>query len=392
MIVALHYCRKDQHLASKLAEWLDELGPFPNHQFLIARERQCDPMVFVGHKNLPVFNEIVIADDTANSWPASANHAFKKIAKHVQYAMRARPFLLLEPDAVVLRASAFDEIEVEYLVALREKKYFLGDLIDHRKQLPGSVLHMSGCGVFPGNMTQYAGEVFYADDKTPWDIVAGPAIHSQAKQSELIFHVWNQNGQGLAPFKDWSDVEAKIFARRPKCALFHSDKTGTLLGLLRERKNLSGGGGSRPASYSTVTPASDSEVANEGSGNQGPVEEQIRREVLGRSETQSAEVLSSSSMAGCGSSAPPTQNSTSQPESSAFTAEFLRDIYEKLTKDTPNLWADRDGAIHEIKCLAGRLRQFQTAPMATHAVRSLLAEAGVIPKPVKRRKRKRGTA
>lgn len=378
-----------------LAEWLAEIGPFPKHDFLIFRDHRAANASFGGIDAKSV-KEVVITDDVANSWPASANHAFKKIAKHVQYAMRAQPFLYIEPDAVILRASAFDEIEAEYGEILKTGKHFLGDLIDHRSAGANFVVHMSGCGVYPGNMTQYAGEVFYADDKTPWDISAGPAIHSQAKQSELIFHVWNQKGQGLAPFTSWSDVEQKIFARRPKCAIFHSDKTGTLLQLLRERRKEGDVKCAAPVTTCTEEALPPSPALS----------------------TRSA------------SSAEP----TSQPESSAeinidcptMTLHPIPEcdkIWVKVDREGNSLgvfefdgkewvpvkwprrdnnyatictienvtepWTDKATSITEIQTLAARLRQFQTNVAYVRFVRSLLAEAGVIVLPKKKKRRKK---
>lgn len=372
MLICLHYCRKDQHLVLALADWLTELGPFPNHDFLIFKDHRVAP--FPCSLAAKSVKEIVITDDVTNSWPASANNAFKKIAKHVQYAMGAQPFFYIEPDAVILRASAFDEIEAEYRQALAEKKYFLGDLIDHRKQLPGSVLHMSGVGCYPGNMTQYAGEVFYADDKTPWDIAAGPAIHAQAKQSELLLHVWNQNGQGLAPFKNWQDVEQKIFARRPKCAIFHSDKTGSLLALLRERKNFSGGfpvpvsaeGRSEEGGLARLEPTLNESHPTPPAENNFPL---LGKHISTRLRDEGESVI---------------VEPTSQPERSADEEWLCEECCDGPRKCTcschkpPKPWTDKSESITEIQSLAARLRQFQTDMSKTRMVREFLHDAGVI--------------
>lgn len=235
MLIALHYCRKDHQQAARLAAWLDELGPFPGHHFLIASDKNADPDVFLGRKNL-VCTHIVIRDDTTDKWPESANHAFKRIGKHIQHSIGAQAFFYLEPDCVILRTSAFDEIEAEYQRALAAGKHFVGQLIDQRKQGIDSPPHCSGIAVYPANLVEHAGIIYQADN-VPFDIVAGPTIVPQMAQSDLILHNWK-----AAPFESWADVERRIFAVRPKCAVYHSDKSGALLGLLRERKNFSGVG------------------------------------------------------------------------------------------------------------------------------------------------------
>lgn len=342
MLLVFPFCAKDREQAARLADWIAELGPYPLHKVLIVREQKAAPIVLVA-SGFAEIKEIIVRDPD-NKWPQSPSLMFRSAAKQIQCTTN-EPFFWCEPDCVPMREGWLDDIEAEYGDILKTGKHFLADLIDHSAAGPNFVPHASGICVYPKDLVHRAGEIFYNYENVPFDIAAGPAIHSQAKQSELIFHVWNQNEQGLAPFKDWSDVEQKIFARRPKCALFHSDKTGTLLGLLRERKNFSGGVESRHAEVVTGTPEANINTS----------------------------FPAVDSPKDSGSSAPPAENLWLCEECCDGPRKCLCPCHKP-----PKPWADKSASLIEIQSLAARLRQFQTDMAKTRLVRQLLHDAGVI--------------
>lgn len=362
MLLVVPYCKKDFELASRLAGWMAVLGPYPKHQLLLVQQVGAPTVSFVD-SGFSSISTIPVTDSGA-PWPAGCNASFRAAGKQIEYGQK-RPWLWCEPDSVPMRDGWLDEIEAEYLAC---GKPFLGDFIVPPKNSdPKYIPHISGMSVYPPNLMQLAGEIYHAYDNIPFDIIAGPQILAQAKQSELLFHVWQGPSQpGLAPFTSWSDVEQKILARRPKCALFHSDKTGTLLQLLRERRKEGDEKCAAPVTTCSeeVLPPSPSALS-----------------------TQAA------------SSAEP----TSQPESSAeslrggeYVYKSAKEIYDTLayqkfaqTLQTP--WAIKEWSVSEIQLIAARLRQFQTNVAYVRFVRSLLAEAGVIvlPKKKKRRKKKK---
>lgn len=353
MLISLHYCKKDEALALSLAEWLAEIGPFPNHDLLLSRDRRTSKslVVMFGLCGFRSVNEIVIADDTADSWPASANHALQRIAKHIQYKLNGQSFLHLEPDAVVLRGTAFDEVESEYKTARAAGKFFLGDLQNEKnnKRVPDFQNHCSGVSVMPGHLTEHAGDVFYAED-TPWDIYAAHQIYPLSQQSELIFHNWDREGNGLAPFASWQDFERKVLSRRPKCAVFHADKLSSLIPILRARRN--------------NLPALVQAESVEGAQKPALVELQA----LGPEADKARESTAITEDAD-----PPSDSCGGQSPSSWH-------------DQTP--WESHELSVVEIRRIAARLKQFQTSSPKVRYVRSLLHEAGVITLTYRHKKRK----
>lgn len=259
MLLVIPFCRKDRQLAERQAEWVAELGPYPAHQLLSVRDVKAAPIDY----NAAGFYEVkeIVVRDAPDSWPEGPNTMFARAGKQIEHVQKV-PWLWCEVDSVPMRTGWLDEIEAEYAKALQAGKVFLGDL---QRPLPGKphfVPHSSGLCVYPSALTQYAGEAYMAGN-VPFDTVAGPSVVPKMMQSELLYHVWK-----APPFESWADVERRIFAVRPKCAVFHSDKSGSLLGLLRERKNFSGSAESRRTE--TDATGSSSRDATMESGSSAP--------------------------------------------------------------------------------------------------------------------------
>lgn len=241
MLLAIHYCRKEQDQARALAAWIKELGPYPNHKLLVARDRRADEHVFadLGFQST---EEITITDDVWDKWCESPNNAFRHIAKHIEYGTK-EPWLWCEADAIPLSKDWLDKIEAEYQQALRHGKVFLGDFV-HIDE-PGFLDHCSGVAVYPGIMSDYAGEALLAHE-VAWDITGSAQILPRMHKSKLILHRWK-----YPAFESWEQVEKRIFQVKPDCVLFHSDKNMSLIPLLREKRK--GGDAKCPPISTTPT-------------------------------------------------------------------------------------------------------------------------------------------
>jgi hypothetical protein len=224
MIVAIHYCRKEQDQAKQLAAWIKELGPYPNHKLLVAVDNRAQKGLFndIGFSST---EQIVITDDAWDSWPTSPNNAFRHIAKHIEYGSK-EPWLWCEVDCVPLKKEWLDRIEAEYKEALARNKVFLGDFVHINE--PGFLDHCSGVAVYPGLMSNHAGEALLAHELA-WDVASASQILPQMHKSKLILHRWK-----YPAFQSWEQVKQRIFAVKPDCVLFHSDKRGSLIPLLRQ--------------------------------------------------------------------------------------------------------------------------------------------------------------
>jgi len=225
VLVAICHCQKENAQAKQLASWMAELGPYPNHRLLVGRDERAEPNLFA-NSGFSSVEEITIIGDAWNHWPESCNNAFRQIAKYIEYGSK-EPWLWLEADAVPLKKGWLDQIEAEYKTALDNGKVFLGDFVHINE--PGFVDHCSGIAVYPGVMSDHAGDALLAHDLA-WDVTGAGQIIPKMHKSKSILHRWK-----YPAFENWEQVEKRIFQVKPECVLFHSDKRGSLVPLLRER-------------------------------------------------------------------------------------------------------------------------------------------------------------
>lgn len=232
MLVVFPYSAKDQDQAVRLAEWIQELGPYPEHRALIVRDHRCDLartqailMALTGSRFGTVETKNV-TDDAYDRWPDSANVMFRNAAKHIEFSSKT-PFLWMEPDAIPLKAGWLDAIEEEYL---RIGKPFMGD----RVEVADVPLHMSGVAVYPGVMSAHAGLAYLAQD-IAWDVAASMQIVPQAHFTNLIEHSWKRDAVTKeylnVTFESWEQVEREI---SKEAVIYHASKDGSVIRVLRE--------------------------------------------------------------------------------------------------------------------------------------------------------------
>lgn len=213
----------DVDQAERLAGWLKELGPFPGHRLLVARDVDCpkQPFLNVGFDRV---DEIIISDDVWKEWPTSANNVFRKIAKHIEYADKAPYWLWMEPDVVPLRSDVFDVLAGEYERAGRP---FSGD----RVAVANVPAHMSGVAIYPREMTRHAGEALICYNLA-WDMACKEQTLPVMNVSRHILHAWKH-----PEFKNLAEFQKEIFEFKPECLLFHASKDGSLIEILRAERN-----------------------------------------------------------------------------------------------------------------------------------------------------------
>lgn len=258
MLTVLAYHPGDQSQALRLADWMAELGGCKNHELLLIRDTRVTQIdgLMIRQAFEKSFRKVTTLDYldvyTGRSWSAggsafAANDMFATAAKHI-YANQNSPWLWLEPDVVPLCPNWNDEIEKEYLKAIQNQRVFLGDLVTPERHRLDVVTHMSGIGVYPPDCYKHFGLALIAGDMA-WDVAASSQIVPQMMTSDLILHLWKH-----PPFESWQDVQRDIFDKKPKCALFHADKAGSLIPLLRERMvNQNGKEEKRPETASMLT-------------------------------------------------------------------------------------------------------------------------------------------
>lgn len=222
MLCAIGYHAGDIDQAWRLADWMRILGPYPGHTLLVARDSSTTdkPFEAVGFDSV---QEIAITDDRWKKWPESPNNVFRKLAKHIEYAIKTKYWLFLEPDCAPISRDWLDVLEAEFK---RGQKPFMGARVTGAGDSPE---HMSGIGFYPGRLTSYAGKATIAME-IPWDLEAADQIRPKAHFTNLIAHNWRP-----PTFSSLEEMRAEI---PPSAVLYHKDKTGNLIGLLRQLQNL----------------------------------------------------------------------------------------------------------------------------------------------------------
>ena len=247
MIVTYCFFPGDINLALKNAQWINELGGCRGHEVLMGWDKRCDGVVteLIDHELTQAFDKIHRFHFGAviDGWPEGANYFFRTVAGWMQ-TKQYNAYFWMEPDAIPLRERWLDMIVQEYATC---GKPFLGD----RVQVNDIPLHMSGVGIYPNPLHRYAGEAYRAFD-TAWDMAGKDQIIAQAHFTNLIEHAWKH-----PKFTNEGEIRSQI---APETILFHSSKDGSLIDLLRGRKQVG-----IPVASTTAVPAHQKEPEEPGS-------------------------------------------------------------------------------------------------------------------------------
>jgi hypothetical protein len=263
--VAFHAGDKDQ--VARWLSWVEELGGIGRHKLwlLPAKGQLADFRTSIPFEVLED-QYGVNTDWSAHNGPvrdaAGANSMIRQFCWHF-FLAKLGPWMFCEPDAIPLRATAFDELEDEYRSA---GKAFMGALVPGKEgDYPD---HATGNAIYPENAlamskllmlptyaefegqrvelaldsvtapeipanfheTKLIQHVFRGPRRVElaFDIVAAPDILANFHETKLIQHVFRG-----AEFTKMDDL-ARL---NPAACIFHTDKTGGLIRLLRERKN-----------------------------------------------------------------------------------------------------------------------------------------------------------
>lgn len=235
MLVAYPYYLGDQDLALNLAQWITEMGGCKGHKVLIVRDQGSDPEKDVLikaelDKSFDASEVITIIGDVYHSWPMSQNLMWSQTARHIQFHTK-EPWLWFESDVVILKEKWLDLIEAEYKAC---GKIFMGDLVN----VSGIPPHMSGVAVWPGEVVQYAG-IALISHEVAFDMAAKDQVLPQMHKTELIAHAWDRDlatGKGNRVFENYEQVEREVLQPHPGAVIYHADKSGSLIKLLRERR------------------------------------------------------------------------------------------------------------------------------------------------------------
>lgn len=241
MIVTIPFCKSDAPEALSLLEWILHLGGGGGHSCLLVSDAAVEwsmalELLEAANKSFHRV-DIVCTEQPVVGWPAGPNALFLKAAAFARDA--DKPFLWLEPDAIPLQAGWIERIAGEYAV----RGGFMGHV--YKTDDPRFPPHvMSGIAVYPPEAMELLEPLMGAFPDKAWDIAGTPVMVGRGHNTLLLHHFWGK--KGVPPIfshehHDGEPVNTFTLADLPKEAvLFHRNKDGSLLSLLREKCNLPG--------------------------------------------------------------------------------------------------------------------------------------------------------
>jgi hypothetical protein len=236
MIVVIPFCAADADQAKALIDFIHQLGGCQEYDALLVADADVDwgkcletldaaNRAFKGASFLCTEKPVV-------GWPAGANALWLLAAKHCKEA--GRDWLWLEPDAIPLKRGWLIAID-----KMRKGSRYFG----HTYPFPqkGTFL-MSGVAVYPADAIDFLGPLVEASMETAFDVAIADRVMPHATHTALIHHFYGE--KDLAPtFVETRQTESPRNAftvdQLPvEAVVFHRNKDGTLLEILRKRLNL----------------------------------------------------------------------------------------------------------------------------------------------------------
>lgn len=235
MNILIPYCPKDEHQALDLLNWIAELGQVNARCFLLGRTFSPE-MQAAAHRAFTIITFIQDAEAIDSNWKDNwdekrtnsaegANSLFKQAGMFF-YGLYAQgknpgPWMFLEPDAIPLCAGWYEKLKAEYDAC---GKPFMGARVEGKEGSYPS--HMTGVAIYPANSFELAGGMFQAQHAA-FDVVGAKWVMHQAHFTSQIIHKFRHPG-----FKTIGEVEEQTVG----ATVFHSNKDGSLVQLLRAKK------------------------------------------------------------------------------------------------------------------------------------------------------------
>lgn len=249
MLIVLPFCQLDYKLAIALAKYLQYLGPYKQHEFLLV----CPPedsgyleemQEAVGDQFARV--SVLTPRGLRVAWPGGPNTMFFTIANHVAANVDCTCWYMFEPDNTPVKPGWANTLANEYA---RTGRPFMGVVHPTYWKRPNGTwyqdgIHLNGSAIYPKNCPAYS-RLFRTipHANIPWDVYWQWDIASYAASTNLIHFEWRSfnyrrdkqtgeiNGErvkGLLP----SNLNNPI-PLRPDAVVHHGCKDGSLLNIMR---------------------------------------------------------------------------------------------------------------------------------------------------------------
>lgn len=237
MMVVLAFCPTDADQALALLEFIGQLGGCQEHDCLLVADAaadwgRCVDRLSAANQAFRVAS-LICTEAPVVGWPEGANALWLAAAKHCKKA--GTDWLWLESDAIPIKRGWLVSID-----KMRKGSRYFGHLYMYREQM---MQVMSGIAVYPPDAIDLIGPCIEEHPTKAWDVSSAEAVIPLATHTKLIHHFYGE--KDLAPtFVENRTAEttrnAFTLDQLPEQAvIYHRNKDGTLLNLLRKKLNLS---------------------------------------------------------------------------------------------------------------------------------------------------------
>lgn len=245
ILCVIPFARSDAKQAVQLLEWIRDLGGCRNNPCLLVAANNVwpDDQKLITDIATSVFESVRHVSPRRplpdESWPRGANWLFKHAAEFIEREIKL-PFWWNEPDCIPLCDGWLEYLEFEYY---KTGKPFLGTLVvdkSGRESAEFGPMINGGCLYPPDTASRFA--AFDYTSNLPWDVWMSRRILSQTHNSKLIHHFFGQMGQPPTfaerhvrgePVNTFTLEQIK-----PTAVVFHRNKDGTLIDLMRNQLTL----------------------------------------------------------------------------------------------------------------------------------------------------------
>lgn len=236
MVCVIPFFAGDVRQALRLLRWIGDLGGCPGHDCLLVADADTPWPQALECKSLAMQSflatDLITNGEHIEGWIPGSNSLFKAAAQFAQD--RGQSFLFLEPDAVPLAAGWLDSIEAEYKNHIGR---YLGSLVYHDNPTWPNP-YFEGVGVYPWIAWPEMKPHFRTD--VSWTRACAPAVVPKADNNPLFQHLWGEqnNPPRFARQRVPGTALFDLGQLKTGAVLFHRQKDGSLIRLLREKRGL----------------------------------------------------------------------------------------------------------------------------------------------------------
>jgi hypothetical protein len=161
MLLVFPFCRTDAKLAIALAKYFQYLGPYKQHDILLAcPDNAADKLEEIQEAFGEQFAKVYTFHPKIyqDGWPVGPNCMFHAITNHVAQSINCKCWYMYEPDNTPIKPGWLNTLAVEYD---RTARPFMGVIhATYWKRRDGSFYqdgsHLTGSSIYPKDAPRYS--------------------------------------------------------------------------------------------------------------------------------------------------------------------------------------------------------------------------------------------